>query len=544
MKIQHKNIIIFLLCIVLGSILSFLHKQGTSWDLLNYHLYNPWAFLNNRIDVDLCACGIHSYFNPIGMVPYYLLTEYLNNYPVIVAIIQGWNWSFLVFITYLISLRVIKTTSENLNILLSLIASIIGGTTAVLYMQIGLGTIGLFCFIPILLSVYFLLKNIESKYNLLLSGIFLGIGFGLKLTNGIYVFAILGSLFCFLLFNKKLKLISVFKNCLQFCFAIFIGFIVTNGFWMCVLYKNFGNPFFPLFNNIFKSDLYTHVAYHDNRYGHHRITDVLLLPFSNLFQLIKNKVDYDNAVNVVTDYPVYDMRLGLQYIAALLLVFLFNLPIFKNKEIFLLDKKLTDFLLYFFFFSYLIWVTGFSILRYFGASIILSGLFLILIFLFVGELSKKYKLCTIFFILTVLFISVSQYSSCNYQRIFFGSKVIDVENLHFKDNSTIVFTDKVMSYIALKQNKNVKYVGFNIPADGNDEMRETGEYYGKVASIMNNSSKVYVVTNRFVPDERLDEINSLLKDDLKLSGSCREINTNLSKPFNYIKEDFAIYICE
>jgi len=32
--------------------------QDTNWDLLNYHLYNPFAYLNDRLSLDLALAGL------------------------------------------------------------------------------------------------------------------------------------------------------------------------------------------------------------------------------------------------------------------------------------------------------------------------------------------------------------------------------------------------------------------------------------------------------------------------------------------------------
>lgn len=545
MKTIYKHSILFIIFLILGGLISLCHKQGTSWDLLNYHLYIPWAFFNNRIDVDFCACGVHSYLNPIGMLPYYFLTEYLNDFPRLVAIMQGFNWSILAFLVYLISYKMIKTNKEYLNIFLSFISSIIGSTTAVIYMQIGLGTIGLSCFIPILLGLYILINNFENKKNIFFSGLFCGFAVGLKLTNGIYLLTIFLSLACYLLFYKKLSVKELLKKILFFVLGSAIGFFVINGFWMVILYEKFKNPFFPMFNNFFKSEFYTQVAYHDDRFAIKNILDFLILPLTNLFQLIENKEEFYGEVKyILTHYPVYDMRFGIEYICCILLAFFLNNSLVKKINLSHLNLNLLNFLLCFFFFSYTIWIIGFCILRYFVPSLILSGLFILIAFYIIAELTKKYKLCISLLVIIIILIFSTQYSYCNYQRIHFKDKTIKIEDLKLEDNSTVVFADKLMSYIVLKQNKNVKYIGFDIDADGKESLKPTEAYYQEIYSILNNSRKIYMIINGKTREEKLKELNSLLDDELKLEGHCRKIETNLNKHFNYKEGYFNLYICE
>src|SRR5688500_8071941 len=39
--------------------------QDTNWDLRNYHLYNAYAFLNDRQAMDLAPAGQQTWLNPL-----------------------------------------------------------------------------------------------------------------------------------------------------------------------------------------------------------------------------------------------------------------------------------------------------------------------------------------------------------------------------------------------------------------------------------------------------------------------------------------------
>src|SRR6201996_53965 len=47
--------------------------KDTSWDFRNYHWYAPYAFLNNRLAVDMAVAHQASYYNPFLDIPFYLL---------------------------------------------------------------------------------------------------------------------------------------------------------------------------------------------------------------------------------------------------------------------------------------------------------------------------------------------------------------------------------------------------------------------------------------------------------------------------------------
>ncbi len=40
---------LLVLCLIVGGTVSVLLGQDANWDLKNYHLYNPFAFLNDRL---------------------------------------------------------------------------------------------------------------------------------------------------------------------------------------------------------------------------------------------------------------------------------------------------------------------------------------------------------------------------------------------------------------------------------------------------------------------------------------------------------------
>ena len=78
------NIIILISFLILGGILSLIQQQSCAWDLLRYHFYNAWAFLNNRLEVDLMPCGIQSYLNPI-ILKGYTMGFYTNGSKIVEA---------------------------------------------------------------------------------------------------------------------------------------------------------------------------------------------------------------------------------------------------------------------------------------------------------------------------------------------------------------------------------------------------------------------------------------------------------------------------
>src|SRR5450830_819690 len=68
-------------CLILVPLLfgvwSVLLGQDANYDLYNYHLYNAFAFLNNKLAIDFAPAGSQTYFNPSLDIGYYLLSTHV-----------------------------------------------------------------------------------------------------------------------------------------------------------------------------------------------------------------------------------------------------------------------------------------------------------------------------------------------------------------------------------------------------------------------------------------------------------------------------------
>src|SRR5262245_2821872 len=84
------------LCLFVGAAASVGLGQDANWDLRNYHLYNPFAFLNDRFWVDLIPAGVQSTFNPLIDLPYFILaTGPLASSPRVMAAVAGLPYGLL-----------------------------------------------------------------------------------------------------------------------------------------------------------------------------------------------------------------------------------------------------------------------------------------------------------------------------------------------------------------------------------------------------------------------------------------------------------------
>src|SRR3954451_21555115 len=62
---------------VLAGLLSLHMGKSMAWDLLHYHYYNGYAFLNDRLNFDILPAVFHTFLNPALDVAFYAAVETL-----------------------------------------------------------------------------------------------------------------------------------------------------------------------------------------------------------------------------------------------------------------------------------------------------------------------------------------------------------------------------------------------------------------------------------------------------------------------------------
>ena len=61
--------------LLFGGSASLARGTDATWDLRNYHFYNPWALLHGRLYLDYAPAQIQTYLNPLPDLPFYALVR-------------------------------------------------------------------------------------------------------------------------------------------------------------------------------------------------------------------------------------------------------------------------------------------------------------------------------------------------------------------------------------------------------------------------------------------------------------------------------------
>jgi hypothetical protein len=336
-------------------LLSMKLGQDANWDLLNYHLYNPFAFLNGKIGVDLVPAQMQSYFNPTIDLLYYGLVHVLPG-PFVsftMGMLHGLNFILVVMIVD----SLLPAKSEGARMAKVLLLALAGVCSNGFISEIG-NTMGdNLIALAVLGSLVVLLRNwprltAGAGISALLSaGALMGIGVGLKLTAAVFALSL-----CVSLLLLPLTLIARVRATFLFGIGVIVGIALAGGHWYWKMWTMFGNPFFPQFNSVFQNPLAGPISVADTRFLPHGLVEYLLWPFIFIFDPVR-----------VSEMKIADPIWPLLYVAGAALLTKFLLRPRLTPAVYpdnVNRSGQVTVVAVFFVLSYLTWMVLFSIYRY------------------------------------------------------------------------------------------------------------------------------------------------------------------------------------
>jgi hypothetical protein len=334
------------------------------WDLLNYHIYNPFALLNKPRGTDLVPAQLQTFLPPtLDVVPYLIRTR-LDGHPALADALLAVPSVVPALIALRIGLLLLPAgaAAAPLRILPVLAALGFGLTGAA-----GLPTTGTSmsempgaCFL--LAGFWILLREVATAtprpWPVLAAGLLLGTGVGAKLTLAPYALAALAG---FLLWSGA-GLAARMAEAVRLGAGALLGALAAGGAWWGHLLDTTGNPLFPFYNNLFRSPLLPPASMRDDRFLPRGVWQSLSYAFQWGF----------GEVRLISEYPVRDPRMALACIAAVAAL----VQLLRQWRA--APDRRAGYFLTFMAVSYALWEAQFSILRYLAPIELLSG-FLILL---------------------------------------------------------------------------------------------------------------------------------------------------------------------
>ena len=368
--------------------------QDINFDLQNYHLYNPYAYLNDRILMDLFPAGLQSYFNPYLDLAYFAAISTWS--PVTVGFLLGavHGLSFLLLLR--ISRHVLR--DHQFGELYSLPLALTGVLSVGFLSEVGTvfhdNTVNLVLLLSLWTAMHFIASPARGRTafkdngKILCAGLLAGIATGLKLTFSMYALALCLS---FLVLDRRWKI--RLKSAVLFGVSVILGLLVSNGYWMFKMWSLFGNPVFPVYNHIFQGELIRAVPFFDQRFLPKTLLEKLFYPvFFTLDPLRVAEVRYEQVSWLCC------------YAAVLcLLVYLLFKALKKDSSPGRLNGQ-ARFLLTFFCISYLFWLQMFGIYRYLIPLEILIPLILFVVSSYF--LGRRYAWCGLILVVAITLVNL------------------------------------------------------------------------------------------------------------------------------------------
>jgi hypothetical protein len=375
--------------------------QDVSWDLRNYHYYNPFAFLTGRMGYDIAVSHVATYYNPLIYIPFYSAVTSLP--PKAVGFILGFVPGLNVFLIYGITRQVVDLGRPGKNAWFCLGMTLVAMLGAINLAEIGTSFGDNVLSLPVLTAIWLIVRyrerlcsSVRTGWPVAASaGVLAGSALGLKLPFAIYCVGLCAAFFGLAApFGRRFALAFIFG------LGVLAGTALTGGFWLLEMWRRFQNPFFPYFNEFFKSPWGAIGSYRDVRFIPRNLAMWLLFPF--WFNVDPTQVG---------EVGFRDLRFPLLYVLlVVLLVFVLRRLLRRNGgtgppagdgD----TRAMTRVFVIFMVVSFFLWMKMFAVYRY---AVVCEFLVPLTIFLVLGALLRDQRrqlraalVCMIFLLVTL-----------------------------------------------------------------------------------------------------------------------------------------------
>ncbi len=257
------------LCLIAAALLG----QDTSWDSLNYHFYNGYAYVTGRMDRDIAVAHTQTWFTPFADVPLYLMAVHLPGWAVsaVLALIGGLN----IIMAYALARACLRAdTPAREAVRLSLFAALLAFWSPMFVSEIGTTFGDITIAALTLTALYLVIRSGFMVRGYALAGLCLGLALSLKTTSALVIVAF--TLATLVVVIRPGAWFAAVPRLFAAGAAALVTFLPLGGLWMWQLFQRYGNPVFPLYNGLFRSPFYpTDETGVDGRFLPHGILDTL-----------------------------------------------------------------------------------------------------------------------------------------------------------------------------------------------------------------------------------------------------------------------------
>jgi hypothetical protein len=429
-------------CMLAGAAAAVWQGQDGNWDLLNYHLYNVFWLLEGRRHVDFVANGLHNFLSPLADIPfYYLAMKWLPDFPRAVAAIQGLYFGALIYVVLRINARVLPP--QRFGFATAVIATVIGVTGAATFPEAGTTYNDIQVALLVLAGILVLLPLCEESADRRLTvrsmsaGVLCGAAGGVKLTAILFAPGVACAILLALPLRRSIAVVVLFS--VGWC----IGFALSYGWWGFMLWEMTGNPLFPFYNGIFRSD-WSPPQNFGPHYGLTSWTALITYPFRWIrFQQ-----------ELVTELPFRDARFAAAFLSILFLALAWLL---RRRVSPPGDRAANPprmragrFIIVYFLVTYAIWLPVSIALRYAVAIEVLTGTLMLLAASALAALLPVGRLRTVaapLLGLLALAAFLAHTSYPTWARRIYGERVFSVRVPDMPPNSLVIVHSAPLAYL-------------------------------------------------------------------------------------------------
>jgi hypothetical protein len=243
--------------------------KDINWDLLNYHYYLPYEWLGGRLEQDYFAASGQSYLNPVGYLPFYFMLS-AGWHSVLasaaLAAVHGVNLALL----YLIGWKLFAHQPPAARHLLCALSSAMGAATAIFWATVGSSFLDPLLAVPMLAGLLLLLEG-----RALPAGMLFGLASALKYSNAIFALAALPLALATPGSRGAARLRAGFAYALGGVGAV----AIFAGPWLVLMWRELGNPVFPLLNGWFHSPHAPQANMFAGRFAPQELWAIFAFPF-------------------------------------------------------------------------------------------------------------------------------------------------------------------------------------------------------------------------------------------------------------------------
>jgi hypothetical protein len=250
--------------------------KDLSWDLLHYHYYAAHALLEGRLERDFFAASAQGYLNPIGFVPFYWMVS-SGWHSVTVSTVLAIGHAANIALLYALALRLFAHHEAGERTQLALLAATLGAASAVFWATVGTSFLDPLLTVPMLGGLLLLAGDggAGMTRRVAWAGFLFGAAAALKYSN--VLFALAAAVLA--VAQPAAGFAARMRALLAYAAGAAAGTALLGGATFAHLYREYGNPVFPLFNAWFRSPDFPPINIGAERFAPKSLDEAVFFPF-------------------------------------------------------------------------------------------------------------------------------------------------------------------------------------------------------------------------------------------------------------------------